>query len=165
MTAVPASRGARAMIFALRSCPSRPGLATTTRIFWLVLGADMGFARRDSMPGTATGPRGAPRSCARWCRGPVGLGHLQLQRHAGVHVADDRVRAGLRELPRDRALRPHLADRALRRALGDRDVVRQLAGPLELDGVALLDAERRRPELHLRADLDGLRGGERRNGD
>src|SRR3954470_22150313 len=29
---MPASRRARAMIFAPRSCPSRPGLATTTRI-------------------------------------------------------------------------------------------------------------------------------------
>src|SRR4051812_19649646 len=32
MTSMPASRNARAMIFAPRSCPSRPGLATTTRI-------------------------------------------------------------------------------------------------------------------------------------
>src|SRR5206468_12188868 len=30
---MPASRSARAMILAPRSCPSRPGLATTTRIF------------------------------------------------------------------------------------------------------------------------------------
>src|SRR5262252_1246396 len=33
MTSMPASRSARAMIFAPRSCPSRPGLAMTTRIF------------------------------------------------------------------------------------------------------------------------------------
>src|SRR3954447_5359230 len=33
MTSMPASRRARAMILAPRSCPSRPGLATTTRIF------------------------------------------------------------------------------------------------------------------------------------
>src|SRR4051812_27764854 len=32
MTSMPASRNARAMIFAPRSCPSRPGFATTTRI-------------------------------------------------------------------------------------------------------------------------------------
>src|SRR5918994_6950151 len=32
MTSMPASRKARAMIFAPRSWPSRPGLATTTRI-------------------------------------------------------------------------------------------------------------------------------------
>src|SRR5437763_215449 len=30
---MPASRSARAMIFAPRSCPSTPGLATTTRLF------------------------------------------------------------------------------------------------------------------------------------
>src|SRR4026208_2090713 len=33
MTSMPASRSARAMIFAPRSCPSRPALAMTTRIF------------------------------------------------------------------------------------------------------------------------------------
>src|SRR5690348_9668063 len=33
MTSIPASRSARAMILAPRSCPSRPGFATTTRIF------------------------------------------------------------------------------------------------------------------------------------
>src|SRR6478609_7416682 len=32
MTSMPASRSARAMILAPRSCPSKPGLATTTRI-------------------------------------------------------------------------------------------------------------------------------------
>src|ERR1041385_8932335 len=33
ITSIPASRSARAMIFAPRSCPSRPGFAMTTRIF------------------------------------------------------------------------------------------------------------------------------------
>src|SRR6266496_4152711 len=33
MTSIPASRNARAITFAPRSCPSRPGLATSTRIF------------------------------------------------------------------------------------------------------------------------------------
>src|SRR4029077_6103406 len=38
MTSMPASRRARAMIFAPRSWPSRPGLATTTRILgWVGL--------------------------------------------------------------------------------------------------------------------------------
>src|SRR5947209_4942524 len=32
MTSMPASRSARAMILAPRSCPSRPGFATTTRM-------------------------------------------------------------------------------------------------------------------------------------
>jgi hypothetical protein len=39
MTSMPASRSARAMIFAPRSCPSKPGLATTTRIFLVLEGA------------------------------------------------------------------------------------------------------------------------------
>src|ERR671939_314795 len=34
---MPASRSVRAMIFAPRSCPSRPGLATTTRIRRLLI--------------------------------------------------------------------------------------------------------------------------------
>src|SRR5688500_9408601 len=46
MTSMPASRRARAMILAPRSCPSRPGLAITTRIF----------------PGTWAEYRGAPHS-------------------------------------------------------------------------------------------------------
>src|SRR4051812_45583263 len=41
MTSIPASRRARAMIFAPRSCPSRPGFATTTRIFLLLLPSAM----------------------------------------------------------------------------------------------------------------------------
>src|SRR5579884_4079982 len=35
---MPASRSARAMIFAPRSCPSRPGFATTTLIFPATVG-------------------------------------------------------------------------------------------------------------------------------
>src|SRR6188508_600693 len=44
MTSIPASLSARAMIFAPRSCPSRPGFAMTTRI----------------VPGTSAEYRGAP---------------------------------------------------------------------------------------------------------
>src|SRR5919112_5579982 len=102
MTSIPASRSARAMIFAPRSCPSRPGLATTTRIFWLVLGADIGRGRGDSMARTTTGPRGAPRSGIR-CR--QASAHRELERHAGMDLADDRVRALRVEPLRDDALR------------------------------------------------------------
>src|SRR5437016_6220370 len=38
MTSMPASRSARAMIFAPRSCPSRPGFAITTLIFPATVG-------------------------------------------------------------------------------------------------------------------------------
>src|SRR5690348_6407947 len=41
---MPASRSARAMILAPRSCPSRPGFATTTRIFFSGGGAIERFA-------------------------------------------------------------------------------------------------------------------------
>src|SRR5215207_3931812 len=40
MTSIPASRSARAMIFAPRSCPSKPGFATTTRILRSAMTAD-----------------------------------------------------------------------------------------------------------------------------
>jgi len=42
MTSMPASRSARAMILAPRSCPSRPGFATTTRILRLLTAPDTG---------------------------------------------------------------------------------------------------------------------------
>src|SRR5258708_5788334 len=49
MTSIPASRRARAMILAPRSWPSRPGLATTTRILrvdavWFILELAGGLA-------------------------------------------------------------------------------------------------------------------------
>src|ERR1041384_6933106 len=46
---MPASRSARAMILAPRSCPSRPGLATTTRILRAVAAS--------IRPGTLAGTR------------------------------------------------------------------------------------------------------------
>src|SRR4029079_17030583 len=41
MTSMPASRSARAMILAPRSCPSRPGFATTTRILRSAMAASL----------------------------------------------------------------------------------------------------------------------------
>src|SRR5437764_3511955 len=79
MTSIPASRSARAMIFAPRSCPSSPGLATTTRIL------------RVDWP---------PFSCsvlASKARRSV-LPHSDLHVHLGwVNHAHDVVRAGLLE--------------------------------------------------------------------
>ena len=46
MTSMPASRSARAMIFAPRSCPSSPGLATTTRILRSAMSATESMHRR-----------------------------------------------------------------------------------------------------------------------
>src|SRR2546421_8465225 len=82
---MPASRSARAMIFAPRSCPSRPGFATTTRIF-LPLFAPASMAR-------ASLPAGPP--------GPAATALLlDLDRHPhglGVHGAVDVPGTGLLE--------------------------------------------------------------------
>src|SRR6478609_4692271 len=65
MTSMPASRRARAMIFAPRSCPSKPGLATTTRILPLDAASTAGgdaTRRRLSEPyRPALEDRGHPR--------------------------------------------------------------------------------------------------------
>src|SRR5947209_7138825 len=66
MTSMPASRSARAMIFAPRSCPSKPGLATTTRILPLDAASTAGrdptghAATSDSRRGAARSARAAP---------------------------------------------------------------------------------------------------------
>src|SRR3954451_25311340 len=57
MTSMPASRSVRAMILAPRSCPSRPGLATTTRILRLLAPASVP-ARRP--PTRQPGPSRTP---------------------------------------------------------------------------------------------------------
>src|SRR3990170_1290274 len=44
MTSMPASRSARAMILAPRSCPSSPGLAINTRIFFALMICVPGFS-------------------------------------------------------------------------------------------------------------------------
>src|SRR5689334_10088731 len=61
MTSMPASRSARAMIFAPRSCPSRPGLATTTRI---LRPPPEERAAVWGLPSKATGESNAP--CSPW---------------------------------------------------------------------------------------------------
>src|SRR6476661_5342614 len=55
MTSMPASRNARAMIFAPRSWPSRPGLATTTRILRLPWAVAAGVSAVPSMAGELIG--------------------------------------------------------------------------------------------------------------
>src|SRR3954466_12044571 len=74
MTSMPASRRGRAMIFAPRSWPSRPGLATTTRILRAVAALTGGADPTSRRP-----PRAPP------------LADVERHRHAGVHVADELV--------------------------------------------------------------------------
>src|SRR5919109_992029 len=108
MTSMPASRSARAMIFAPRSCPSSPGLATTTRILRSAMS-------RDSRA----------------------LLDPQRHRHVGlVDRAHDPVRAPAAHLAPEapRALERRLeADRAA----ADEHVVLAAAAPVPLDRRAL----------------------------
>src|SRR5215213_1335669 len=113
MTSIPASRSARAMIFAPRSCPSRPGFATTTRILRSAMEADS-----------------------------RGLLDFELHAHVGrMDAAHDRVGALLLHLLLEAAalLQRRLEARgpALRH-----DVVLVMAGPVPLDRRALLDRDR-----------------------
>src|SRR5918995_5345773 len=82
MTSMPASRKARAMIFAPRSCPSNPGLAITTRM---------------RPPGTSAEYRGAPDRH----RLVAGMAEPR-ERALRVHAAGGRVSRP----PRLRAWRP-----------------------------------------------------------
>src|SRR6266508_6935662 len=81
MTSIPASRSARAMILAPRSCPSSPGFAITTLIFFATMGQYMNreadgrwMLPRLAEPGQRTvrlsGPVGRKAPAARlraWC--------------------------------------------------------------------------------------------------
>src|SRR3954454_4990518 len=87
---MPASRSARAMILAPRSCPSRPGFATTTRI--LRLPACEPAAEGSAVPSTA----------------PRLLHEDLLTHHQGVHEAVDVPRALLLE-PVLEVARPRLS--------------------------------------------------------
>src|SRR5688500_16828225 len=139
MTSMPASRRARAMIFAPRSCPSSPGLATTTRILRAVgLGAGMRPPAVTAAAGRARiMPIGArPTACG--LRSADADRHLHVRR---VDRADDPVRAAAGELlavgagPLDRRPEAH------RSTVRD-DVVRVLPAPAEHDRVVALDRDR-----------------------
>src|SRR5258707_735810 len=59
---MPASRSARAITLAPRSCPSRPGLAITTRIFWDIFSLQLAAGRWQ--PTQRTAPKQAfPAGC------------------------------------------------------------------------------------------------------
>src|SRR5215211_1091368 len=81
MTSMPASRNARAMILAPRSCPSRPGLATTTRILRDEVAASIEAA---SLGRRASGER--MHEALGWDEAGVGAVGL---------AADDRIEAGV----------------------------------------------------------------------
>src|SRR5262245_22783082 len=87
MTSMPASRSARAMIFAPRSWPSRPGLATTTRIFLLLIAAG-GYPVWGSAPLLRAGC-GAPEP--RLAHGGPGPPRLPADAPSGTRLARRRA--------------------------------------------------------------------------
>src|SRR5829696_575410 len=153
MTSMPASRRARAMILAPRSCPSRPGLATTTRILRAV---GLGVAMR----------AGAEYAIAPALRGLLRSADAHRHDHRRrVDRAQQAVRAAAREALADRPPTAR-ADRDARRATrptGGHDVVLIVTRPHEADQVVPLDADRLRCE-DVVADADPLRGAGRGNG-
>src|SRR3954453_15373935 len=94
MTSMPASRSARAMILAPRSCPSKPGLATTTRILPLDAASTAG---RDPTHDAAAGDPPCPPSGG--SRAAAGGGRRAAVARRGLHVAG-RVLARARRVPR-----------------------------------------------------------------
>src|SRR5215207_7978852 len=76
MTSMPASRSARAMIFAPRSCPSSPGFATTTRILRLDSGLSAAVSVVACIKRRTLSCRGDPLRAARKARGIVSAGEL-----------------------------------------------------------------------------------------
>src|SRR3954452_4177723 len=109
MTSMPASRSARAMILAPRSWPSRPGLATTTRILRFSAMGDRFYPRLpvDDPPrapqtgGTDGGPAGM--LARRVAAGGSGLGppgmETTIQDDATLlHRSDAEVRQAARQI-------------------------------------------------------------------
>src|SRR4051794_28776570 len=86
---MPASRRARAMIFAPRSCPSRPGLATTTRILRLLTGGRLARAGRS--------PTDAPRGASRLQRRAAAQVGAKRECHEAEEGDAADVEAGRRE--------------------------------------------------------------------
>src|SRR5829696_394519 len=141
MTSMPASRSARAMIFAPRSWPSRPGLATTTRILRLLVAALTAPILLDDQL------------------------HLLVRRP--VDRAVDRVGAALLHLLAVGPRGLH-AGVELDRALADRDGVRGVANKAPLHRRPLRDGDLRHAagaHVVVVADLDSLGGGERGRGE
>src|SRR4051794_985679 len=104
MTSMPASRNARAMILAPRSCPSKPGLATTTRILPLdAASTAAGDPTRDAVADDPPcPPSGGPRPAA------GGTWRPALTRR-GLHLAGHVLRRPGDLLRPARGVREHAA--------------------------------------------------------
>src|SRR5215216_5692780 len=120
MTSIPASRNARAMIFAPRSCPSKPGFATTTRIFLFVAVVMSGRGRlivRVRTRRARLERDDAPRALANAVLAEPALAHGSQQaavRAGGGRLAapvEQQVQPGARRAHRDVAAAGHRAGR------------------------------------------------------
>src|SRR4051812_48924325 len=147
MTSIPASRSARAMIFAPRSCPSKPGLATTTRILPLEAASTAG--RGPTGHAAASDSRGPPSWGPRLA---ADRGRLPPFPPPGLHVGG-RLRARPGSVPRPTgrlreppaALLPaHLAAARRRRRVAATGVAargrRRRSGDLLDDPIDIYDA-------------------------
>src|SRR6266545_533228 len=124
MTSIPASRSARAMIFAPRSCPSRPGFAMTTLIFRATSPSLRPDARKRQRPDGALLERPLPgRPVVLPPRGGGGQRHVRdapvaERRHRDAERAGNRAerrRADLSGLLRTGGgPRTHVAERTQR---------------------------------------------------
>src|SRR3954454_19588539 len=99
---MPASRSARAMILAPRSCPSRPGLATTTRIFLLPCCCGASCSAVPSIAGRES-RRSAVPAAPGVAGDPASLPVLERREAAGIRelqLVDARVADQPRVVPR-----------------------------------------------------------------
>src|SRR5947207_747851 len=151
MTSMPASRNARAMIFAPRSCPSRPGFAITTRIVRAMPRGSLETTRAVALLDRAVAQPRAQRE-------PEGHEDREPEQRAGDDEPDRAERAAgrLRLEPRRQRL-----GRLRGRRLGAEDVLRHhrvdepaaVAHALELDRVR--DRALLRALLRMEDDIDG----------
>src|SRR5205807_556442 len=83
MTSMPASRSARAITLAPRSCPSRPGLATSTRIGFVITFIPGQMAGSDRAR-FLMGAEYVPQSVTDFAQRCVGADGIQNVRHSVV---------------------------------------------------------------------------------
>src|SRR5687768_355594 len=97
MTSMPASRRARAMIFAPRSCPSSPGLATTTRILRLLTAARLPRVRSGAAPQVRAQRERQQAQCEEVAA--VAAGRREGGTAVALRAAPDRPAPGVAPLP------------------------------------------------------------------
>ena len=135
MTSMPASRSARAMTFAPRSCPSRPGFAITTRIFFAIRAAVYGReADRRGLEPRVAEPR---RRAIRLPRRGAGPAPARLRPGRARTAREHERRLAARRLDRHHALAPRPLGRPRAVGLGEHGRARQGEGAAPSSGSRL----------------------------